>query len=93
MALPIRLARIAVTTPYLNKKAKYNASRLFTGDIVDHIIGQNTEYNPNQKGISYIKNNLGRNRENMSKDQIRANDILQQPSCNSWLNINYHLNK
>ena len=35
----------------------------------------------------------------MSTDQIRANDILQQPGCNNWLNIipieefNYNLNK
>ena len=35
----------------------------------------------------------------MFKDQIRANDIFQQPGCNNWLNIipieefNYNLNK
>ena len=43
--------------------------------------------------------NVSRIRQNMSKDQIRANDILQQPGCNNWLNIipveefNYNLNK
>ena len=42
---------------------------------------------------------LSRIRENMSRDQIRANTTLQQPGCNSWLNINpiqefnYNLNK
>ena len=43
--------------------------------------------------------NLSRMRENMSKDQIRTNDILQQPGRNSWLSIipveefNCNLNK
>ena len=38
-------------------------------------------------------------RENMSKDYIRANDILQQPGGTNWLNIiltkefNYNLKK
>ena len=63
------------------------------------------------KRISEIKNNmkkkrsktentnLSRIRENMCKDQITANDILQQPGCNNCLNIipieefNYNLNK
>ena len=42
IALPIRLRGTAVTTPYLSKEAEYNASRLLTKDIVDHIISQNT---------------------------------------------------
>ena len=43
--------------------------------------------------------NLSRIRENMSTDQIRANEILQKPGCNTSLNIipieefNYNLNK
>ena len=52
MALPIRLGRIAVTTSYLNTEAKYNVSRLFTEDIVDHITGQNKEYKPNKEIIT-----------------------------------------
>ena len=80
-------------------------------DIVDNIINQSTDYKPNKERISEFKNNikkgrtkaenenLRRIRESMSTDQIRANDILQQPGCNNWLNIipieefNYNLNK
>ena len=42
---------------------------------------------------------LSRIRENMSKDLIRANDILHQTGCNNWSNIipivefNYNLKK
>ena len=111
IALPIRLRGTAVTTLYLSKEAEYNASRLLTKDIVDHIISQNTEYKPSKDRISEIKNsikkgrtetentNLSIIRENMSKDQIRANNILQKPGCNNWLNIipieelNCNLNK
>ena len=99
IVLPIRLGGIAVTTPHLNTEAEHKASRLLTKDIVDDIISQSTEYKPNKERISEIKNNikkektkaenanLSRIRENMSTDQIRANDILQQPGCNNWLNI------
>ena len=98
IALPIRLGEMAVTTPHLNTKAEYNASRLLTKDIVDRIIRQDTECKPNKERISEIKNNnnkertkaenisLSRIRENMPKDQIRANHILQQPGCKNWLN-------
>ena len=84
---------------------------MLTKDIVDQIIRQNTGYKPNKERISEIKNNIkkerskaentniSRIRENMSKDLISANDILQQAGCNNWLNIipieefNYNLNK
>ena len=66
---------------------------------MNHIISQNTKCKPNTERISEIKNNikkgrteaenknLSRIRDNMSKDQIRANDILQQLDCNNLLNI------
>ena len=75
------------------------------------MINQNTEYKLNKERISKIKNNIKKGRteaensnlslirENMSKYQIRADDILRQPGCNNWLNItpmeefNYSLNK
>ena len=90
---------MAVTNPHLNTEAECNASRLLTKDIVDHIISQNTECKPNKERISEIKSNikkrrseaestnLSRIRENMSRNQIRANDILQQSGCNNCLNI------
>ena len=102
---------MALTTPHLNTYTEYNASRLFTKDIVYHMINQNTEYKLNKERISKIKNNIKKGRteaensnlslirENMSKYQIRADDILRQPGCNNWLNItpmeefNYSLNK
>ena len=101
---------MAVTTPNLNIESEYKSSRLLTTDIVDNIISQSTYYKPYKERISEIKNikkgrtevdnsNLSRIRGNMSTDQIRANDILQQPSCNNYLNIitveelNYNLNK
>ena len=77
---------MAVTTAHLNPEVEYKASRLLTQDILDHIISQNTECKPNK-------------RENISKVQIRANDIHQQAGCNNSLNIipiqefNYNLNK
>ena len=41
-----------------------------------------------KKGRSEAENtSLSKIRENMSKDQIRANGILQQPVCNNRLNI------
>ena len=85
IALPIQLGGMAVTTPHLNTEAKYNAARLLTKDILDHIISQNTEFKPNKERISEIKKT--------------PNDILQQPGCNNWLNIipieefNSNLNK
>ena len=78
---------------------------------MDNIISQSKDYKPNKERISEIKNNikkgrteaentnLSRIRENMSTDQIRANEILQKPGCNTSLNIipieefNYNLNK
>ena len=66
---------------------------------MNHIISQNTKCKPITERISEIENNikkgrteaentnLSRIRENMSKDQIRANDILQQLDCNNLLNI------
>ena len=75
------------------------------------IISQDTEYKPRKEQISEINNNikkertkdentnLSKIRENMSKDQIKANDILQQLGYNNWLSItlieesNYNLNK
>ena len=62
---------------------------------MDHIISKNKERKTNKERLSKIKNNirkgttetentnLSRIRENMSKDQTRANDILQQPGCNN----------
>ena len=94
IALPIRLGGIAVTTPHLDTESEYKASRLLNKDIVD-IISQSTDYKSNKERISEIKNNikkgrtkaentnLSRIRENMSTDQIRGNDILQQPGCNN----------
>ena len=79
---------MAVTAPHLNTEAEYNASSLLTGDIVDHIINQNTKNESNKKRHSEIINNIkkGTNeaentnlriiREKISKDQIRANDIF-----------------
>ena len=79
---------------------------------MDHIISQDTEYKLNKERISVrlkttsrrkgpkLKNIiLSRIREHMSKDKIRANDTLQQPGCQNWLNnipieeFNYNLNK
>ena len=48
ITLPIRLGGMAVTTPYLNTEAEYNASRLLTKVIVDLIISQDTEYKSNK---------------------------------------------
>ena len=88
IALPIRLGGMAVTTPHLNTESEYKVSRLLTKDIVDNIISQSKDYKPNKQRISEIKSNikkgkseaenasLSRIRENMSTDQIRANDIL-----------------
>ena len=102
---------MAVTTQHLNTEVEYNASRLLTKDIVDHIISQDAVYKPNKERISEIKKNikkernkaentnLSRIRENMSKNQISANDILQQSGCCNWLHIvpikefNHNLNK
>ena len=48
---------------------------------------------------SNIKKGRTKAELNMFEDQIRANDILQQPRCNSWSNFipteefNYNLNK
>ena len=109
--LTIQLVRMVVPTPHLNTEAEYITSGLLTEDIVDHIISQNTKYKPNKERISEIKNNikkgrteaenanLSKIRENIFNDQIRANDIIQQPSRNNWLDIipieelNYNLNK
>ena len=56
-----------------------------------------------QKRTSEMRSNIKKGRTkaelNMFEDQIRANDILQQPCCNSWSNFipteefNYNLNK
>lgn len=66
---------------------------------MDHIISQGTEYKPNKERLSEIKTNikkersqaentyLTRIREKMTKDQMRANDILQQLGCINLLNI------
>ena len=68
---------------------------LLTKDILDNIVSQSTDYKPNKQKISEIKNiikkgrtkaentNLSRIRESMSTDQIKANDIFQQPDCNN----------
>ena len=111
LALPIRLGGLALNFPHFNTEAEYNASRTLTEELIEHVVSQNTDYNPNRERTSKIKsdikkrrtefehNNLGRIRENMSREQLRANDILQQPGCNNWLNIipieefNYTLNK
>ena len=99
LPLFVRLEGMAVTTLHLNIETEYNASTLLTGDIVDHIIIQNTEYKPNKERISKIKNNikkerteaedtnLSRIRENICKDQIRANNNIQRPGCNNWFKI------
>ena len=101
----MQLGGIAVTTPHLNTEDEDNVSRLLTEDVVDHTISQNVEYKANKEKVSGIKSSiktgrteagntdLSRNIENMSKDKKRANDILQQPGCTNWLNINYNLNK
>ena len=76
IALPIWLGGIAVTTLHLKTGAKYNASRLLTKDIVDHIISQNTEYKPNKERISETKNNIKKGRtesENTNLRKIREN--------------------
>ena len=44
--------------PMLVPPLEYNASKLLTKDIVDHIISQNKEYKPNKERISEIKNNI-----------------------------------
>ena len=62
IALSIRLVGLAVTTPHLNTKVEYNASRLLAKDIVDHIISQNTKYKPNKERISEIKNSIKKGR-------------------------------
>ena len=102
IALPIRLGGMTVTTPHLDTEAGYNASKLLTNYIVDEVISQDTKYKPNKKRNSEIKSSIKKkrkrptkaektnpsiNRENMSKDQIRANDVLQQPHSNNWLNL------
>ena len=51
-----------------------------------------------RKGPKLKNTNLSRIRENVSKDQVRANDTLQQLGCQNWLNIpidefNYNLNQ
>ena len=101
----MQLGGIAVTTPHLNTEDEDNVSRLLTEDVVDHTISQNAEYKANKEKVSGIKSSiktgrteagntdLSRNIENMSKDKKKANDILQQPGCTNWLNINYNLNK
>ena len=40
-----------------------------------------------KEGAESENTNLSRFRESMSKDQIRASDILEQPGCNNWLDI------
>ena len=52
---------MAVTTHHLDTEAEYNASRLLTKDIVDHIISQDTEFKPNKERISEIKATSKRN--------------------------------
>ena len=102
---------MAVTAPPLNTKAEYNASRLLTKDIIDRTISQDTKYKPNKERISEIKTNIKKERtksentnlrritENMSKDQIKADGVLQQPRCQNWLKVipieefNYKINK
>ena len=111
IALPIQLGGMAVTAPHLNTKAEYNASRLLTKDIVDRTISQDTKYKPNKERISEIKTNIKKERTksentnlrritgNMSKDQIKADGVLQQPRCQNWLKVipieefNYKINK
>ena len=44
---PLRLCGMAGKNPHRNGYAEYNASRLFT-DNKDHIISQNTKYQPNE---------------------------------------------
>ena len=76
IALPIRLVGMAATTPHLNTETEYNASRLLTKKIVDHIISQNTEDKPNKERISEIKNNIKKGRtetENTNLIRIREN--------------------
>ena len=99
IAFSIQLGGMAVTISYLNTEAEYNASKLLLKNIVDQIINQNTEYKSNKIWISEIKNDIkkgrtkventipSRIRDIMSKRQIRANSILQQPSCSNLLNI------
>ena len=101
----MQLGGMAVTTPHLNTEVEDNVSRLLIEDVVDHTISQNAEYKANKEKVSGIKSNiktgrteagntdLSRDIENMSKDKKRANNILQQPGCTNWLNINYNLNK
>ena len=55
MALPIRLGRKAVATPHFKTEVEGNASRLITGEIVDQIIGQSTEYKPSNERTSGIQ--------------------------------------
>ena len=50
---------MAVITPHLSTEAEYNAPRLLTKDIVDHIISQNIEHKPN---ISEIRSNMKKGR-------------------------------
>ena len=81
IALLMRLGRMAVTNPHLNTEAEDNASRLLTGDAVDHTISQNTENKTYKERISGIKNNIKKGRteagntnqsrftENISKDK------------------------
>lgn len=111
LALPIRLGGLAISIPHLKTETEYNASRTLTEQLIEHVINQNTQFHPNKERISKIKSNikkqraetentnLNKIRENMSRDQLRANDLLQQPGCNNWLNtipieeFNYTLNK
>ena len=111
IALPMRLGGMAISIPHLNTDTECNTSRLLTADFVDHITSKNTESQSNKERISEVKSNIKKRRakaenrnfskmkENMSKDYMRVNDILQQPVCTNWLNIilteqfNYNLNK
>ena len=73
MALPIRLGRKAVATPHFKTEVECNASRLITGEIVDQIIGQSTEYKPNNErtsGIQKIVNCIPKKRGVLTFDDL-----------------------
>ena len=55
IALPIRLGGMAVTTPHFNTETEYNASRLLTKDIVDHVITKTQNINPTKKESLKLK--------------------------------------
>ena len=55
IVLPIRLGGMAVITPHLNTETEYNASRLLTKDIVDHVITKTQNINPTKKESLKLK--------------------------------------